>query len=226
MRPEFWQTFSQIVLAAGIIITAVAGFTAYHFGKIVERTKERQSQEHSIQLTKKIDGLAQSNQGLQDKLKPFESLANRMYPGIETDAALGRLFKEIQQLRETTVQLDERTAPRHLNEEQIRKISGSIRQHPSQNISLTSAMGDTEAYQFAIDIKNALEAGGWKVSGIKQGTFTAPIKGVLIRIDAKPPSQEAVWLSEALKSGGIMSSVVLNSRASSDKFDLLIGSKS
>lgn len=43
MASESWQTLSQVVLALGILLTALGGYGAYVFGKRVEREKEARS---------------------------------------------------------------------------------------------------------------------------------------------------------------------------------------
>ena len=99
MPPEKCQTLSQIVVLIGFIMTGLGGYYTFYFGKVSDRIKEKQAQDLEVQLVQKIDGLDQGNKILQEKLKPFEQLANTKYPGMENDAALGRLFREIQDVR-------------------------------------------------------------------------------------------------------------------------------
>jgi hypothetical protein len=86
-----------------IILT---GFCQYRYNIL----KDDQAKKKEFQLSQKIDNLDQGNRILQDKLKPFEELANINYPGMGTDAALGRLYREIQDVRKETTILNERTA--------------------------------------------------------------------------------------------------------------------
>jgi hypothetical protein len=40
MKPEILQTISQIVVFTGIILTALGGYGHFHYGKIIEKTRE------------------------------------------------------------------------------------------------------------------------------------------------------------------------------------------
>jgi len=102
MKPEILQMISQLAVLIGIIVTALGGFGAFHFGKVITQVKEQAAQNREKQFIDKIDGLAKDNKIVQDKLKPFENLANKMYPDIESDAALGRLYREIQDVKKET----------------------------------------------------------------------------------------------------------------------------
>ena len=213
-NPSFWlvTTFLAVILT---------GFCQYRYNVL----KDEGAKKREIQMSQKIDGVDQGNKMLQEKLKPFEQLASNRYPGMETDAALGKLYREIQEVRKETALLNERTASRRLIGEQAQKVTTSLKKHSSQTVMLTSVMGDGEAFQFATDIKSVLEAGGWKVDGVNQAVFSGPIKGVLIKVAIDPPPEQALWLFEALKAGGLRSSGMLDKQLPPDRFELLVGSK-
>jgi hypothetical protein len=97
MRPEAWQVIFQWMLFAGIMLSAVGGIGNFFSEKVTNEQKNKTKEVSEKQLTDKIDGL-------QAKLQPFENIANKMYPGIETDAALGRLSREIEDVKKETKQ--------------------------------------------------------------------------------------------------------------------------
>lgn len=43
MTNQSWQTLSQIVVVIGLLLTALGGYGAYHFGKLVEQEKDAKS---------------------------------------------------------------------------------------------------------------------------------------------------------------------------------------
>jgi hypothetical protein len=98
-----WIISGYLVIAGGLLIGSLMVKNGDKLNQNVsDRLKDEQVQKRETSLNEKIDGLVQGNEKLQEKLKPFENLANKMYPGIETDAALGRLSREIQDVKKET----------------------------------------------------------------------------------------------------------------------------
>ena len=52
----------------------------------------------------------------------------------------------------------------------------------TKKITVTSVMGDAEAFSLAIQIKKFLDGKGFTVDGVDQGVFTAPISGVNVNV--------------------------------------------
>lgn len=205
VKPEFLQTASQVAIGFGLFVTALGGYGAYHFGKVVERVKDERSAEREAKLKVTLDTLVVGNNNLQSQLAPFKDIAARLYPGIESDAALGRLSREITEMKSRTSALERRTEPRRLTKEQATAIASVLRAYPSKTIDVVCTLGDTEAFQFATDLKMAVASGGWTANGIAQAVFSGPVQGLVIQVSVKPPPDEAQQLFEALGRAGLRS---------------------
>lgn len=65
--------------------------------------------------------------------------------------------------------------PRELNiqlENQLRQLIPA-----NSQVSVTSVLGDGEAYNFASKIKTYLESQGYSVDGVSQAIYSQPVKG-------------------------------------------------
>jgi hypothetical protein len=124
-------------------------------------------------------------------------------------------------MKSRTSVLESRTEPRRLTNDQAGRITASLRARPPRTIVLTCGLGDAEAFQFANDLKDAVTRGGWTVNGVNRAVFSEPFQGLHIRVGAQPAPNEAQWLFEALKTGGLYSDAILN--PGSSEIDLLVG---
>lgn len=67
---------------------------------------------------------------------------------------------------------------RHLNLNVQNQLSGLIPK--GKKVDLTCILGDGEGYNFATEIKNFLEAEGYKVNGVNQSVFSGPVNGQIL----------------------------------------------
>lgn len=239
MKPEFLQTLSQLGILCGIVLTALGGYGAYHFGKKVDRVKEAESDARKEVLLEQIGGLSQgntdmrneikrlvdTNQTLQQQLAPFREIATTLYPQISMDAALGRLVREVDNLRSRADALEQSTTPRRLTPPQSSRLADTLAQYPRRSIRIMTVAGDSEALQFANDLKDAIVDGGWSIDSVKAGFYPNALKGVRIEFASRPAPDEAQWLFEALRSAEVRSGGTLNPSLSSNEIVLVVGSK-
>ena len=66
--------------------------------------------------------------------------------------------------------------PRHLNQA-LKNQLVTMLPDKSRQITITSVMGDGEAFKFAMEIKDYLTAQGYSVKGVNQAVFSGPIIG-------------------------------------------------
>lgn len=67
--------------------------------------------------------------------------------------------------------------PRHLTDQLRDQLRQLIVERADAPISVTSVMGDGEAYGFALEIKEFLEAEGHSVEGVDQAVYTGKVVG-------------------------------------------------
>ncbi len=72
---------------------------------------------------------------------------------------------------------------RTLDAEFTNEIEKILPESKDKKISVSSVLGDQEAFQFATEIKEFLVLQGWKVSGVNQIVYSEPIIGVSYSIE-------------------------------------------
>ena len=71
---------------------------------------------------------------------------------------------------------------RDLDDAAAAKLESMVVGFRFKSIAVTSVSGDSEAYRFAVQIKNYLAGIGYKVSKINQAIYTTPPGGVVINL--------------------------------------------
>lgn len=99
----------------------------------------------------------------------------------------------------TLLELQQRTLPRRLTNEQIQTVISHLRSAQGANIEIVK-LGDQESSDFAQQFIEAFGAAGWGVVVVRIGTSSPPRYGV--RLDA-PESRETEAVKVALGSVGI-----------------------
>lgn len=225
MNIESFQTWSQIAIAIGIILTALGGFGSYYFGKAVDQKKNSAAQTELDKLQSNIDELLEGNNELKEKLTPFEELAKKAHPGIDVEEALSRLRNNLIRVESKTGELEKRAAYRSLTSQQMSIIAASLRGSSPQSVSVSSIMGDQEGFQYAKLLKQAIENGGWNVNGVNQVIRSGPTVGLVISVGTNPPPKHVNDLYQALKAAGLSISGNIDSNLGSGRIDLIVGAK-
>jgi len=65
-------------------------------------------------------------------------------------------------------------------------LESSLQKRGAQTLSLTALMGNSEAYDFALQISGLIERVGWTLdpAGVSQAIYSKPLKGVVINVPA------------------------------------------
>jgi len=86
MNPGILQTFCQIMVAAGLIIAALAGYGTYHYGKKATAIQNKKEQENQQATNSKLDKILESI-GSDNKTKLLEKYpAGYVLFGIDLSA--------------------------------------------------------------------------------------------------------------------------------------------
>lgn len=98
--------------------------------------------------------------------------------------------KEISRSREILKDISNQSFTRGISEPDKIEMVAALIQHKGAKVTLTTIMGDSEAFQFASQLKEVFAAAGWKVDGINQAVYNSPVRGVKIRVqNEKYPSR-------------------------------------
>ena len=225
MKPETFQTFSQVAISIGIILTAIGGLTSYYSNKIIDKAKEKTAIAKEQKLQGNIDELLDGNRSLQSKIEPFEELAKQLHPSLETNDALQQLRKDYENLEDRAEALEQKTANRSLSSHQRTVLVSALRKIGVQKITITTVWGDQEAFQFATELKDVFEEGGWEVNGVDQAAYNVPVTGLVIEVGTDPPPQVANELVQALLNANLQMNRYINNQLSGGEIQLVVGSK-
>lgn len=95
MKAETIQYIFNVLIFAGVLLTAVGGLGAYHFGKKSEEIKEDSLKTQTETFSGQIGNLVEVNSKLNDQLEPFLEYARKLYPNESDSTALDKLRKSI-----------------------------------------------------------------------------------------------------------------------------------
>jgi hypothetical protein len=152
--------------------------------------------------------LAGLSMNLKDEASIYDALV-RYRPHIEDDA-LARAV--------------ENRKPRVLTAAQASVLSAVLAGRPPSRITMSAVIADSEALQYAGTLREALLAGGWPVSRIRQSEFSEDVTGLLIFVGSDPPPAVANELFQALRTAGLTVEGNLDPSAAPGSVSLVVGS--
>ena len=225
MNFENWLSVSHIAIFIGTALVGFGGFGQYYFNRRIEQIKDNELKSNTQKLNEKISTLLEGNKSLQEQLKPFETLAEHVYPGIEKELALEKLKSDYYKLEKKTNQIEEKIKDRYLNSSQQAFVIESLKKLEKGGIIINSVFGDQEAFQFAQQFKEIFQSAGWLVDGVNQSVFTVPFEGLIISISSEPPPMEANSINHLLQSLGFKVTGNIDKSQQPGSVALIVGKK-
>jgi Tfp pilus assembly protein PilN len=140
------------------------------------------SQDKVTSLSDRKDELHRENLHLKDLMNPIEKMAEKIYPSVERNVAIGKLFRELEELRKQASNLEQQAASRQMNAKLLSQLQRML-PDKTKTVTVTSVMGDGEAFGFATQIKDALVKQGYDINGVNQTVFSRPIMGQVFDSD-------------------------------------------
>jgi len=225
LKPETLQILSQLAIFIGIIATALGGFGSYYFGKKIEKITHSAARVKEEKLQGKIGELLEGNRSLQLQLEPFEDLAKRLHPSLDTQEALKELRQNLEDVERRADIPEKEMVPRTLAPQQRTAMVAMLRQIGSRKVTVTAVKGDQNALRFATELKAVIEEGGWDVKGVNQTVRSGPTRGLSIDVASDPAPQVAHDLFRALRSADLEVGGNLNKQLSGDDIQLVVDGK-
>lgn len=250
---ERLQNLSQIVVFVGGLLAIGGTWAGYKYGKDAEKDKEAdaEAREKGLEERRKASEkrekeLLENTKRLEEqqvlalrKLEPFEELAKRLHPSLDTKAALALLHEELQkmkarsdELEAKSKQMEEKIKPRHGSPDlqaAIIKASQDIGGLPSFTLHASGA--DAEAQRYARELQRAFAAAGAKISGInfENGGAIVGAKGLIIAVPPQPSGTKAPpgaqRLGAVLQGAGLKFTIEGRPGLTGDQLQLVVGTK-
>ena len=161
------QTWSQIAIVIGILVTALGGFGSYYFGKKAADVREQERRTNFKELLTR-------SQTLEEKLKPFQELALTARPNLDQDAALDSLRQDIERLREISGKHEFTPLASKLRATFVRHVQKFAPNFLSAGISIRithETWSPLATKQYAAQLAMLLQEGGLQVQGPDQITY-------------------------------------------------------
>ena len=167
MGTDTLQTWSQIVVAIGIVVTALGGLGSYYYGKKVEGVREQARRTD-------VDELLRRSQTLEESLKPFQELARTAHPDLDQEAALDSLRQDLERLREIAGKHEFTPLAPELRAVFVRHVQEFAPSFLRADISIQithETWSPPATQQYAAQLAFLLREGGLQVQGPDQITY-------------------------------------------------------
>ena len=167
MSAESLQTLSQVAIVIGVLVTALGSFGSYHFGKKAENARNQE-------LQSSVNELLTRSQTLEEKLEPFQELAQRARPDLDQDAALDSLRQDIERLREIAGKHEFAPLESELRADFVRHVHEFAPSFLDAGISIQithETWSSLATKQYAAQLVAMLREGGLQVQGPDQITY-------------------------------------------------------
>ncbi len=117
-------------------------------------------------------------------------------------------------------------AKRSLTPEIADKLRELLTPYRGSTVKITALLGDSEGFGYAVQFQKVFATAGWKVDGIDQAVYTAPLAGLLLRIrDENNYAKNVETINNAFKQVGLDVGGFQDSSAPSDAVELVVGGR-
>lgn len=160
----------------------------------------------------------------------FAEYTNRLESRLRWRLELRITFQEHAKTREAVGEVKQAQAPRHLTEEQKKKLIPLLAKIPPTALFFIWTVGMEDGVVYSNDFIESFRAAGWSVGSdnIAQGVFTGHPLGIIILV--KNPMDEtaakAAAIQRALKDIGIAAMGSLTDEVQNGQIRILIAHKS
>lgn len=125
------------------------------------------------------DSLKAEIHKLSENLKPFIEISSRKYPNRNTEEGLQKLVDDLNNLKEKTNRIEDKVKSRHLSASSASYIAKELKSVNPESILLQFDPTDIEAKNYAHELKQAIQNGGWTVNDF-QLMAIQPSPGIMI----------------------------------------------
>lgn len=239
MDLEFLSKASSWANAAVVVFTvlaAVAGVVAWHFSNQYRDAKDEAFERFKLQSAVSMaESAARTAEATKRASEAGEETAEAVAEAASANERTKTLEFEAGKQRERAAEaerklfeLQERTQPRQISEEQRTRLMTLLRAaSPKGLVGLSCVRGDAEGGTLAEQIDEVLKAAGWPTTGISQATYDGGHPAglfVLVKSASAAPARAAV-LQRVFSEAGIHLPAYTKSNLGADEVHIIIGTK-
>lgn len=226
MAQRFYQKASVQVAIVGAIGLIIATVITIGHQRSELRLDNKNLQTKLADSQSALADVKAERDKYQTQLAPFLAVAERRFPDEPTDKRLEllltKLDKAISDVQSAALKVSpERTLPPEVQQSLVTKLKSL----PALNIEITCILGDTEGFALASQIKRVFDEAGWKVNGVNQAVFTAPIKRLVLTFGKTPSPQLKQALAPLFDGLAYPREAGLDAKLGEDNLKIVVGSK-
>jgi hypothetical protein len=136
---------------------------------------------------------------------------------------LARNINEASRVREVRKEPETQKVNRDISRDIEIKMINYLRAYKGSKISLTSIMGNQEAFAFAKHLKDILSSAGWIVDGVNQGIFTGPIFGTFLKVKSHQYPKRVDVIVDSFKLANIQLEGFIDETVGEDDVQIIVG---
>ena len=213
------------------LISAIALGVGFVTAVISVGLSWRINQEQKVEIANALKDAGLANEKAGKANERAEQLANE---NLQIKAALGNVQTELANARtrqaqaeNETLRLKQRIRPRSLEPAQRENLLNKLRNSPSKGaVSMYFQLGDGEAAEFALELREVLEKAGWQPSLVGAIPYVRMNDlHVCMQNDLRPPHRANMLLG-ALRDAGLPARETTGDKMQDDAVALVVGFKS
>jgi hypothetical protein len=225
---DLWHRRKLVCVIVILFVAVPLAFGSYQqFVEVPKLKSEISLKQHQIEdLQASIQKAEHERDKAQIQLAPFLAAAERTFPNIPPDQRLEFLLAKLEQAIGSVQDAARRISPERILETEVKNtLVSNLKAVQPLDVEITCVLGDTEGFALASQIKSMFEAAGWKVNGVNQAVFTAPIKHLILTFGKAPTPQLQHTLAPLFDSLGYAREASLDDKLGESNLKIVVGSK-
>jgi len=217
--------FKRRPIISMVIVLWLIGPVFYAVYEFVQR---RSIQKENATLKQELSETKRDRDAKGAQLAPFLATAELRFPDAPPDKRLELLLNR---LEDAIIQVEDaarRMGSKMILSEDIRvSMINRLKHQPSLKVDITAALGNSQPYELAEQLKTVFLEAGWPISkgSVSQAIFSRPQLGCKFVFSEKPsPALQEIFL-DALDSLGEKKVLYLNPQQEQGTLKVIIGSR-
>jgi hypothetical protein len=218
---DLWRRRKIACIIVLLVIILPAGFTLYQQFVAVPKLEDQVSA-----LQTAGDEAKRERDKAELKLAPFLAAADRRFPDSPADKRLDLLLSRLDKAITDVQSAARMVSPeRSLDPRLKQALIDNLKSVAPLDVEITCVLGDTEGLSLASQLKDVFEQAGWKVNGVNQAVFTAPVKHLVLTFGKEPSREIQRTLVPLFDSFGYPRETGLNKEIGESSLKIVVGSK-
>lgn len=218
---DLWRRRKLVCVIILFVIVFPAGFSLYQKYVAVPKLEEEVS---ALQTAKSEAEQERDKAELQ--LAPFLAAAEQRFPDSPADERLDLLLDKLDKAITDVQSAARKVSPERTLDPRLKQsLVTNLKSLAPLDVDITCVLGDTEGFSLASELKGVFEQAGWKVNGVNQAVFTAPVKHLVLTFGKAPSPEIQRTLATLFDSLGYKRQAGLDEKLGDNSLKIVVGSK-